>query len=241
MHSIYVVTNTVNGKQYVGQTKRDPKTRWKQHVQNAKHVESKPNTNCRVFGRAINKYGAGVFRVEVIIQCNEAHADMYEQRLIAAYRTQVPHGYNVASGGKRFNFNMVPTERRKDLGRPRSRLASGELYIYEHSARGGKTRGYMVRTAEGRYKSFCSMKYSMEQKLEAAKKWLADNTCDYPDTTHDHTLPKFVQNVASKNGYRVEWTDHNGKRRTKSFIDSKLSNDEKRARAIAYAATLPHA
>lgn len=63
---IYLITNTANGKQYVGQTRRNPLTRWKQHVQSAKHVESKTNL-ARAFARAINKYGADAFRMEVIV------------------------------------------------------------------------------------------------------------------------------------------------------------------------------
>lgn len=79
----------------------------------------------------------------------------------------------------------------------------------------------------------------MEQKYEEARKWLHQQVSDYPDATHDHTLPKFVQNITSKNGYRVEWRDQHGTRRTRSFCHKKLTNDEKRALAIAFAKTLP--
>ena len=45
---VYLITNTINGKRYVGQTKRTLHERWWQHTH---------QKNCRYLSAAINKYG----------------------------------------------------------------------------------------------------------------------------------------------------------------------------------------
>jgi group I intron endonuclease len=86
----YRLTNTVNGKAYIGSTGRTLKKRWEQH-QAAKTV----------IGRAIRKYGKAVFTVEEIA-CARNRDDLMavETAIIAAEKTLTPHGYNVASDAR---------------------------------------------------------------------------------------------------------------------------------------------
>lgn len=44
---IYLITNLINGKQYVGQTIRGYKVRWKIHCRNAKHCKSMKSKEVR--------------------------------------------------------------------------------------------------------------------------------------------------------------------------------------------------
>ena len=55
---IYKITNTVNGKVYVGQTVRSINHRWSQHL----YV----NSTCTRMNAAIKKYGKENFRIDVI-------------------------------------------------------------------------------------------------------------------------------------------------------------------------------
>ena len=48
---IYLITNSVNGKQYVGQTKTTIEHRFKQHI------SKKKISHCSALGGAIEKYG----------------------------------------------------------------------------------------------------------------------------------------------------------------------------------------
>ena len=60
LHEIYLVTNLVNGKQYIGQTKQGHADgRWKEH----NIIREDYNT---IFHNAIKKYGTENFSVEVI-------------------------------------------------------------------------------------------------------------------------------------------------------------------------------
>lgn len=89
--TIYKITNTLNGKVYVGQT-TDMNRRLREH-------ERGKNQNAAVH-KAIVKYGAGAFQHEVVCLCaNKEASDAVEICLIKVWGTQ-KHGYNLTSGGK---------------------------------------------------------------------------------------------------------------------------------------------
>ena len=95
--SIYIITNIVNGKQYVGQTCQDnPHVRWERHL----------DTSCLDFHslsalqKAIMKYGEENFQFEVIDQAyDEYAADQLEKAYVSIYGTEYPNGYNLTAGG----------------------------------------------------------------------------------------------------------------------------------------------
>ena len=93
---IYVHTNKVNGKKYVGQTRTSLEWRWQQHVFDA--LNDKPG--CRVFNAAIRKYGPDNFEhevVETVFSIEDANAA--EVVWIAKLNSRVPNGYNLKPGG----------------------------------------------------------------------------------------------------------------------------------------------
>lgn len=94
MNYIYKITNTENGKIYIGQT-NNPDLRWSQHKSNAKY-----NRGNQVITKAIIKYGVKLFKFEVIATCNtKEHVDFIEEKIIKQYGSCTPKGYNVDSGG----------------------------------------------------------------------------------------------------------------------------------------------
>jgi group I intron endonuclease len=119
---IYLVTNKINGKQYVGQTIRPLSERWRDH--------------CRLdrdnyFHRAIHKYGKENFDIEVIDTAeNEDELDRKEIDWIQKLNTMIPNGYNLKSGG-----NVSMRGRYGGLN-PKSRL------IYQFTLNGGLVNGY---------------------------------------------------------------------------------------------------
>jgi group I intron endonuclease len=98
---IYVITNTVNGKQYVGQTRHAIEQRWRDHVWYAQ----KGNLT-RPLPRAINKYGIKAFTIEQIDEA-ETLEDLNKREIhhIARLKTLSPNGYNLTSGGDYFVFS----------------------------------------------------------------------------------------------------------------------------------------
>lgn len=87
--TIYLITNKINGKQYIGQTARDMWTRFEEHC--------KPS-NQSVIGKAIQKYGYLNFSLEEIERVSLDCLDDREQYWIDYYDTY-RKGYNQTPGG----------------------------------------------------------------------------------------------------------------------------------------------
>jgi group I intron endonuclease len=89
---IYKITNTINGKIYVGQTIRTIKDRWIEHCT--------PKSSCTALGRAIQKYGESVFRLEQIDQAQTIEElNKKEIEWIANLNSFGVNGYNLCPGG----------------------------------------------------------------------------------------------------------------------------------------------
>lgn len=87
---IYKITNKVNGKSYIGQTRYTIEFRWRQHQ------HKKDNT---YFHNAIHKYGIQNFNVEVLEECDVEKLNSREIFYIAKYNT-FKEGYNLTIGGE---------------------------------------------------------------------------------------------------------------------------------------------
>jgi len=95
---VYLITNMVNGKQYVGQTIQNPKARWYRHVST--------NTYGTAIGSAIEKYGKENFKFEVLDKAESLEElNSKEQYWIAKLNT-FGNGYNMGPGGN----NQIHTE-----------------------------------------------------------------------------------------------------------------------------------
>ena len=129
---VYVVTCTVNGKQYVGQTTRTLARRWRDHT-------AKTNPHCRALWNAIQKYGVGAFTVAAVDSgTDKMNLDAKEVEWVSRLGTLAPGGYNLTTGGgssgnpspetielrRQALLGRVPTQETKDrirdalVGRP---------------------------------------------------------------------------------------------------------------------------
>lgn len=104
--SIYLITNTVNGKRYVGQTVLAISRRWASHRSNARRDSP------ILLHRAIKKYSPQSFTVKILCDANSLEdLNNLEVAMIAAHNTLAPNGYNLASGGG--NTRVHPDTRAK--------------------------------------------------------------------------------------------------------------------------------
>lgn len=89
---IYMLTNTINGKRYVGQTRGTLKNRIRQH--------KRGNGRRHTIHDAIVKYGVAAFHVDVLqVLTTAAELDAAEAAWIEAVGSAAPAGYNIAMGG----------------------------------------------------------------------------------------------------------------------------------------------
>lgn len=91
---IYVITNTINGKQYVGQTWQGLEKRWNRHCWSCTQKSGR-----MVISTAINKYGKESFTREVVARClTQEDADEKEIEWSERLNTLSPNGYNLKVG-----------------------------------------------------------------------------------------------------------------------------------------------
>jgi len=96
MGCIYIATNVVNNKQYVGQTVADLARRRWAHENLSQHPERR---GYGVFHRAIAKHGAYNFRWETLCLAEEHELNELEALAIEMNGTTLPRGYNMTTGG----------------------------------------------------------------------------------------------------------------------------------------------
>lgn len=105
---VYKITCSVNGKSYIGITKRGVDVRFRQHIRDAKKC-----VTGMLLHKAINKHGPENFTVEVVAQCSSMASLLEAERaLISEHNTLSPNGYNLCGGGEGV-FNPSDETRKK--------------------------------------------------------------------------------------------------------------------------------
>lgn len=97
MGYIYKITNNINQKVYIGQTKNPIKYRWQHHIWKGKNPD-KPDTDYPLY-RAMRKYGIENFSIEEIENISDDLLNDREIYWIKEYNSYVPNGYNCDLGG----------------------------------------------------------------------------------------------------------------------------------------------
>lgn len=92
--AIYKITNLINGKTYVGQSK-DPTRRWKEHKWDAFNPNCKENS---AIHRAFLKYGIDNFQFTIIGWFEDYNEK--EKQYIKEFNSLYPNGYNLTEGGE---------------------------------------------------------------------------------------------------------------------------------------------
>jgi group I intron endonuclease len=99
MYKIYLITNLLNYKKYVGITKFSLEERFLQHTKKG-----------FLLTEAIQKYGKQKFSIELIEEVESAErAYELEMFYIQEYNTKAPNGYNLTDGGDGI-FGWQPTD-----------------------------------------------------------------------------------------------------------------------------------
>lgn len=167
---IYCATNSVNGKQYVGQTTLGLSVRWLGHCKAVRE-----GSTCALHC-AIRKYGADAFVVEQLDFADSSEElNQKEAHYIDVLQTFIPGGYNLTTGGE--CYEISPETRRKQswshLGKIQPEEVRQKISI-AHSGRivSKETRLKLSETSFGRV-------YTAESRarMSNSRKRFCQNDC----------------------------------------------------------------
>jgi group I intron endonuclease len=133
---LYVITNLVNGKQYVGITRNVEQRR-------REHYSGHGSTLVR---QAIRKYGKEHLQFEVWYEGDDAWIKTMEYRAIVMLGTRTPQGYNLTLGGEGSVGWRPSAETRMKMSKSRSGHRNG-MFGRTHSE---ETRSKIRTRATGR-------------------------------------------------------------------------------------------
>jgi len=157
IYSIYLITNLVNGKQYVGYTEKTPLERFDVHCQSAFRDSQS------YFHKAIRKYGRKNFIVECLYQTNDKeHAlEEMEEHFIREYNCHFKDGigYNMTYGGQGGDNSQSPNfisslEKRNISGENNWRYGKTFEYKPRPSRRGKKPANFKQWAKASKGKSY---------------------------------------------------------------------------------------
>jgi len=144
---VYLITNLINGKMYVGQTVCTLSDRWSQH----KYAARRKRGHSHLYS-AIRKHGSDAFKVEVLCACS-TEKELFEQErhLIEVHGTKNPkRGYNLTDGGEIGPRGMVHS---KVARRKMSRAHSGKNHHMFGKHHSDETRDKIAESNTGKIAS----------------------------------------------------------------------------------------
>jgi hypothetical protein len=127
---IYLITNSLDDKKYVGQSLSHRKNknkykpfgfegRFKDHISEA--ICNTKKKQCNYLNNAIRAYGKDKFTVVLVKTCLPSEMDLWEQYYIREYNTLYPNGYNLTVGGKVFKHSIDYQNKITNLNEPKKR------------------------------------------------------------------------------------------------------------------------
>jgi len=163
----YLITNNINGKQYIGITKRGLSQRWRGHCEQARqhHREG-------ILQMAILKYGYDQFSITQIASAR-TWEDLcaVERILIQQHGTRSPKGYNMTDGGEgvhgyKHSPEMIDSIRLKTIGK---KIHSEEYKRQVSIRHTGKVVSELTKAAIGAKHRGKKLSKEHKAKMSAAK------------------------------------------------------------------------
>lgn len=138
---IYLITNKINGKQYVGQTIQPIENRWSMHKSGA--------SGCLGLKSAISKYGIENFTIEQIFEANSLEElDKLEKDTIDRLNTISPNGYNLTLGGERVIFSEETRKKMSESGKRRKPMSDATKKKLSDRQKGSKNCNFGKKFSE---------------------------------------------------------------------------------------------
>jgi group I intron endonuclease len=127
MNFIYITTNLVNRKQYIGS-------------HNGEKDDGYLGSGRPVFLNAIKKYGKENFRREILEECDPSMNLLLETKYIKEYNTLVPNGYNISPTGGHGLRGKVSEETKEKIKRKQKGKKKILYFIEKYGENEGKKK-----------------------------------------------------------------------------------------------------
>lgn len=158
MIGIYKITNKINNKCYIGQS-RNIERRWKRHIQ---------ENNDSAIHRAIKKYGVENFSFEVIEECSTEELDKKEIYWINFYNSiDKEKGYNLTLGGLGGAHSVKLEE--KEVEEIIFLLKNSNLRIQEIADKFDVSHGLIIKIKNGEVWNKTNLQYPLRKDLDNNK------------------------------------------------------------------------
>lgn len=128
MFEIYLITNQINEKRYVGQTVKGLKRRFLQHINDARSGSG------IYLHRAIRKYGEDRFTISLLATAKEREdLNRLEEFWIKFLNTRSPNGYNSTDGGDGTSGFIQREETKQKISASNTgKYVGDKSYIFRH-------------------------------------------------------------------------------------------------------------
>ena len=203
---IYVITNAVNDKCYIGQTKKLLVERFSGHVRDA--LNGKSDT---CVAHAIRKYGVESFDIEILEECDtQEQLNGREEHWIAKFGTFPPskgNGYNMTSGGRCFEMS-------EEVKRKLSKANKGQPSQFKGKSHTKAARRKMSEASKGR-------KHSLETRRKMSESRRGKNNAFHGRKHKPETIERMKEKLRTR--WREEDNPFKGRKHTKES-KQKMSN-----------------
>jgi group I intron endonuclease len=200
--TIYCITNIVNGKRYVGQTRQRLSIRWQGHRDRALGKSGQSYKARSAIGKAMRKYGVDCFVLSVLEICVSAdELNDREAHWIAQLGTLAPYGYNLLTGA-----NTAP---RTDETKAKLRAAwvirkqeNRQTQTFKGRKHTAETKAKLSAAAKGRPGPQTAIPLSEDTKAKIRAWWVTRRQENRPGSFkgHKHTAESKIKMSAAKRG-----------------------------------------
>jgi group I intron endonuclease len=182
--TIYQITNTVNGKIYIGKTINTIENRFKQHISRS-HRQTATQSKTHLHN-AMRKYGKEAFTITELESGFNSEDDLNESEI--RYISELSPQYNMTEGGEGtsgFTFTQSEEARKKISDAHKGNPKSEEHKRKISEALKGRKRSEKTKKKISEYRKGKSQSEETKKKIGKAKKGmkLQTVTCPYCQKT----------------------------------------------------------
>lgn len=204
IYTIYKISNSVNGKEYIGFTSKTANQRWSEHCRSALIYYSQTPLH-----KAIRKYGEKAFVVTELYQSKDRdHTLHVMEPFFISLRESYSKGYNATHGGDGASGRVLSSHHKKkvtSLLLSWSKFQKGksyeEIYGYHKSE---KIKNKISESTKGKKLNLSDSERQRRREFMLENNPVSHGHKDATKQKISETLRKKKVNVGNKNGMRTK-------------------------------------